>query len=145
MQINTLKIKETRKKKKIIGRGGKKGTYSGKGNKGQKARSGCKINPLFEGGRSTLIDHMKKKRGFTSLADKAVVVRLDELDENFQETDVISRELLMNKGFIRKSQVASRVKILGNSEVKTKFTIAKDVMISAAAKKIIEAAGGKVE
>lgn len=145
MQINTLELKVTKKKKKIIGRGGKKGTYSGKGNKGQKARSGCKINPLFEGGRSTLIDHMKKKRGFTSLAAKAVVVRLDELDENFTETEIINRELLMHKGFIRKSQVASKVKILGNTEVKTKFTIANDVLISATAKKSIEKAGGKVE
>jgi large subunit ribosomal protein L15 len=58
MQINTLKIKTPKKKRKTIGRGGKKGTYSGKGNKGQKARSGSKLDPLFEGGRSTLIDHM---------------------------------------------------------------------------------------
>jgi len=145
MQINTLKIKETKKKRKTIGRGGRKGTYCGKGNKGQKARSGCKINPLFEGGRSTLIDHMKKKRGFTSIAAKAVVVRIDVLEENFKNGDVISPESLLKAGLIRKSQLASKIKILGNSAIKAKLTIAKNIFVSTAAKGIIEKAGGKIE
>ncbi|MDP1883927.1 MAG: 50S ribosomal protein L15 [Candidatus Moranbacteria bacterium] len=145
MQINTLKLKTARKKRRTIGRGGKKGTYSGKGNKGQKARSGCKINPLFEGGRSTLIDHMKKKRGFTSIADKPVIVKLADLEAKFKSGDTVALAELVKVGLIRKIQSVSRVKILGNTEIKTKLTIAKGILLSAQAKKTIEAAGGKVE
>ncbi|MFA7208938.1 MAG: 50S ribosomal protein L15 [Parcubacteria group bacterium] len=145
MQINTLKLKTARKKRRTIGRGGKKGTYSGKGNKGQKARSGCKINPLFEGGRSTLIDHMKKKRGFTTIADKPVTVDLVDLENKFKTGDTVALADLVKAGLIRKIQSVSRVKILGNTEIKAKLTIAKGILLSAQAKKSIEAAGGKVE
>ena len=72
MQIHNLKIQYPKKKRKIIGRGGKKGTYSGKGGKGQKGRSGVSIDPLFEGGRSSLIDRLKKIRGFKAFKPKAV-------------------------------------------------------------------------
>jgi large subunit ribosomal protein L15 len=145
MQINTLKIKTPKKKKKIIGRGGKKGTYSGKGNKGQKARSGAHVDPLFEGGRSTLIDHMKKKRGFKSLSVKATTVNVLKLEESFKDGDVITIDALVKAELIRKSQATTRVKILGNAGIGKKFTISKDILISAAAKKAIETAGGKVE
>lgn len=145
MQINTLKISTPKKKRKTIGRGGKKGTYSGKGNKGQKARSGAKVDPLFEGGRSTLIDHMKKKRGFKSLATKATTVNVLKLEENFADSSVVTIEELVKVELIRKSQATSRVKILGNAAIKKKLTIAKEIMISASAKKSIETAGGKVE
>ncbi len=145
MQINTLKIKTPKKKKKIIGRGGKKGTYSGKGNKGQKARSGAHVDPLFEGGRSTLIDHMKKKRGFKSLMQKAATVNILKLEETFKDNDVITIDALVKAELIRKSQATSRVKILGNSVIAKKLTIAKEILISASAKKAIETAGGKVE
>lgn len=145
MQINTLKIKTARKKKKIIGRGGKKGTYSGKGNKGQKARSGAKVDPLFEGGRSTLIDHMKKKRGFKSLVSKPAVVKLADLNDNFKDGESVTTEALAAKNLIRKIQSSGVVKILGNEEVKVKVTIAKGIKTSASAKAAIEKAGGKVE
>jgi len=145
MQINTLKLKTPKKKRKTIGRGGKKGTYSGKGNKGQKARSGAKVNPLFEGGRSTLIDHMKKKRGFTSIATKVATVDLTELEKNFANGDTVTLDALVKAELIRKIQSVSRVKILGNSEIKTKLTIAKGILLSIPAKKAIEKAGGKVE
>lgn len=145
MQVNTLKIKHPRKKKKTIGRGGKKGTYCGKGNKGQKARSGCKIDPLFEGGRSTLIDHMKKKKGFKSLVAKATVVKLEALDSMFKDGELVNMEALVEKNLIRKIQASGVVKILGNTEIKTKLTIAKNIKMSATSKAIIEKAGGKVE
>ncbi|HCU70236.1 MAG TPA: 50S ribosomal protein L15 [Candidatus Moranbacteria bacterium] len=145
MQINTLKIKTPKKKRKTIGRGGKKGTYSGKGNKGQKARSGAKVDPLFEGGRSTLIDHMKKKRGFKSIVKKATTVDIVKLEEYFKDNDVITIESLVKAEIIRKIQGTARVKILGSGSIQKKLTIAKGIQISASAKKAIEAAGGKVE
>ena len=54
MQIHELKVK-AKKTKKRIGRGGKRGTYSGKGNKGHKARSGGNVDPLFQGGSTSLM------------------------------------------------------------------------------------------
>jgi len=145
MQINTLKLKATKKKRKTIGRGGKKGTYSGKGNKGQKARSGCKIDPLFEGGRSTLIDHMKKKRGFTTIASPVAVVALADLEAKFKDGDVISPNTLVKAGLIRRAQTIARIKILGGVEIKAKLTISKDILASISSKKAIEKAGGKME
>ncbi|PIP27284.1 MAG: 50S ribosomal protein L15 [Candidatus Moranbacteria bacterium CG23_combo_of_CG06-09_8_20_14_all_39_10] len=145
MQINTLKLKATKKKRKTIGRGGKKGTYSGKGNKGQKARSGCKIDPLFEGGRSTLIDHMKKKRGFTTIASPVAVVALADLEAKFKDGDVISPDTLVKAGLIRRAQTIARIKILGGVEIKAKLTISKDILASISSKKAIEKAGGKME
>jgi len=89
MQINTLKIKYPKKKRKTIGRGGKKGTYSGRGSKGQKARSGSAINPLFEGGRSSLIDHLKKVRGFKSRNKKFVEVQVSQLGKLFKDKEAV--------------------------------------------------------
>jgi large subunit ribosomal protein L15 len=54
MQIHTLSSNLSKKSRKRIGRGGKRGTYSGKGQKGQKSRSGAKISPLFTGGSAAL-------------------------------------------------------------------------------------------
>ena len=145
MQINTLKITSPRKGKKISGRGGKKGTYSGKGNKGQKARSGAKVDPLFEGGRSTLVDRMKKKRGFKSIVVKPAIVELSKLEKEFKDGEVVNPESLAEKGLIRKVQSSGAVKILGNAEIKVKLVIAKGMNLSASSKKAIENAGGKVE
>ena len=144
MQINTLKVK-TKRKRKTIGRGGKKGTYSGKGMKGQKARSGGNVDPLFEGGRSTLIDHMKKKKGFKSLTEKAVPVSLAKIEKNFKDGEIVSREALTKLGIIERINKSRRIKILGTGELKKKVTIAKEIKISASAKEAIEKAGGKIE
>lgn len=144
MQINTLKVK-TKRKRKTIGRGGKKGTYSGKGMKGQKARSGGNVDPLFEGGRSTLIDHMKKKKGFKSLTEKAVPVSLEKIEKNFKDGDVVNREALTKLGIIERINNSRRIKILGVGELKKKVTIAKEIKVSASAKLAIEKAGGKIE
>src|SRR3989339_2115462 len=101
MQIHQLKVK-TQKKKRTIGRGGKKGTYSGRGMKGQKARSGASINPLFEGGRSTLVDHMKKARGFKSPHPKKNIVKLSSLEKNFKDGDIINSNSLLEKRLLSK-------------------------------------------
>jgi len=145
MQANNLKLKISRKRRKFVGRGGKKGTYSGKGNKGQKARTGAHVNPLFEGGRSTLIDHMKKKRGFKAINKKAFPVNISRLEKKFKEGEIISRESLMKAGIIDKIEAKGKVKILGGEKLTKKLTIAKDVLISASSKEMVEKAGGKVE
>jgi len=145
MQIHTLKLKK-RKQKKSVGRGGKKGTYSGRGNKGQKARSGVSIDPLFEGGRSSLIDRMKKIRGFKSIKAKALIVDIVKLGEKFKDGDTVNRETLIKKNFFDKMETeGKRIKILGNSPIKIKLTIGQNILISAASRKAIETAGGEIQ
>jgi len=146
MQINTLKLKNKRKKKKQqIGRGGKNGTYSGKGNKGQKARSGAHVNPLFEGGRSTLIDHLKKAKGFKSLKARTIVVRIEKLEKKFKDGDEISKETLVKSGLINSVESKGKVKILGKTDLKRKFKINKGIFLSLSSKTSIKKAGGTVE
>lgn len=144
MQINTLKLKNKRKEKKTIGRGGKKGTYSGKGNKGQKARSGAKIDPLFEGGRSTLIDHMKKKRGFKAVSYKKTIIKLENIVQKSKSGEIINSNFLIKNGLIDKMDAEKGIKILGGGEIKIKLNIDKDIFLSKSAKNAIEKAEGKI-
>jgi len=145
MQINTLQLKNKRKKRKTIGRGGKKGTYCGKGNKGQKARSGAHVDPLFEGGRSTLIDHMKKVRGFKSRTAKKAVASLEMIEKKFKDGEVVNKESLIKSGIIGKLEAKDGIKIVGGDKITKKLTIDKSILLSAAAKSAIEKAGGKIE
>lgn len=134
MQINTLKLNKKKKKRKTIGRGGKKGTYCGKGNKGQKARSGVSIDPLFEGGRSTLIDHMKKKRGFTSRRLKPKAINLSSLSKKFKKGDTISIEELIKKNLLKKAEVSRGVKIIGLKGARNDFTFEKTILFAKSVK-----------
>lgn len=145
MQINTLKIKYPKKKRKIIGRGGQKGTYAGKGGKGQKGRSGVSINPLFEGGRSSLIDRLKKVRGFKSYKPKAVVFKLVALEKKFKEGDIINKDSLIKIGLLDRKNIKRRIKILGGENIKSKFKIGDGITFSASAKKSIIVFADKAE
>lgn len=144
MQINDLQLSQKRKRKKTIGRGGKKGTYSGKGNKGQKARSGAHIDPLFEGGRSTLIDHMKKKRGFSSYKPKKNIIQLETIEKVFSSGDIINAEALIKAKLVAKKDLHLGIKILGNAKVSKKFSIASEIFFSEGVKKTIIGAGGEI-
>jgi large subunit ribosomal protein L15 len=141
MQIHQLKT-EKRKKRKTIGRGGKRGTYSGRGNKGQKARSGAKIDPLFEGGRSSLIMRLKKVRGFKSVNAKKIAINLELLEKSFKNGDTISLDSLVSAKFLKKTDTKKGVKILGQGKISKKFTIAKGILLSKTAKEAIIKAGG---
>jgi large subunit ribosomal protein L15 len=140
MQIHQLKIK-SQKKKRRIGRGGKKGTYSGRGMKGQKSRSGANVNPIFEGGRSTLIEHLPKIRGFKSHRPKNQVVDLEDLEKYFENGDIVNPQSLLEKKIVDNMKVA--IKILGDGELSKKLTVEK-CLISKVAKEKIEKAGGKI-
>jgi len=140
MQIHQLKSNK-QKLRKRVGRGGKKGTYSGRGMKGQKSRSGAPINPIFEGGRSTLIEHLPKKRGFKSIFPKNHVMSFEKLDKNFSDGDIVSPQALLAKKLI--GNMRAKVKILGDGEIKKKLTFEK-CLVSKSAKEKIEKAGGKI-
>jgi len=140
MQIHQLKVK-TQKPKRRIGRGGKKGTYSGRGMKGQKSRSGAKVNPIFEGGRSTLIEHLPKMRGFKSIYPKNQIVSLEKIEKFFGDGDVVNPQTLHEKRLIRKIKIP--VKILGNGEIVKKITVER-CLISKSAREKIEKVGGVI-
>ena len=126
------------KSKKRIGRGGKRGTTSGRGQKGQKSRSGHKMRPAF---RDTLI-RTPKLRGFRNkpLTQKSQVISLDDLSK--LTANEISFKTLIQAGLIKKSHNRA-VKILGSGEIK-KPVIVKKISVSKTARQKIEKAGGKV-
>jgi large subunit ribosomal protein L15 len=101
MQIHELKVAK-KKERKRIGRGGKTGTTAGRGSNGQKSRSGASVDPLFEGGRSTLLERMKKVRGFKSVHPKKHTVTLATLDRVLVDGDVVTRALLVGKRAVDK-------------------------------------------
>lgn len=144
MQVNTLKLNSKKKKRKTIGRGGKKGTYCGKGNKGQKARSGAHVDPLFEGGRSTLIDHMKKKKGFKSRETKKIVLSLEQIEKAFKDGETVNAESLTKVKLLSKVVKREKIKILGGGAFSKKLSFNKDILLSKSAKEAIEKVGGKV-
>ncbi len=143
MQIHQLQPKHKSKDRMIVGRGGKKGTYSGRGGKGQTARSGRKLVPIIR----ELIKRYPKLKGYKSfvLQDNTVVVNLDILDKYFKDGEVLNPQNLIAKGIIKsqKGKVLG-VKILGNGSI-TKKIIVENCKISKSAKEAIEKAGGVVK
>ncbi|MBP7060966.1 MAG: 50S ribosomal protein L15 [Candidatus Moranbacteria bacterium] len=134
MQIHQLKVAK-RKERKRIGRGGKTGTTAGRGSNGQKSRTGASVDPLFEGGRSTLLERMKKVRGFKSIHPKKHTVTLSDLERALQDGDVVTRALLVEKKIVDKKALAEGVKIVATGTLTKKLTLGADVLISATAKK----------
>ena len=143
MQIHQLQPKHKEKDRKIVGRGGKKGTYSGKGGKGQSARSGRKMVPIIR----ELIKRYPKLKGYRSfvLEDYSLVVNLDILDKHAKDGDVINPINLVKKGIVRmKKGKLPNVKILGNGKISKKI-IVENCKVSKTAKEAIQKAGGTVK
>ena len=144
MKLDELKPAEgSRFERKRIGRGIGSGTgkTSGKGHKGQNARSGGGVRPGFEGGQMPLYRRLPK-RGFTNIfAKEYVAVNVSEL-ERFDNGTEVSAELLKDAGVI--SKIKDGVKILGRGEITKKLTV-KAAKFSASAQEKIEKAGGKTE
>lgn len=144
MQIHELVVPKKARSKRI-GRGGKRGTYSGRGMKGQKARSGSSVDPLFEGGRSSLVERLKKVRGFKSIHPKKSVFNLATLEKRFENGETVSAETLVGKGLIKESVVKNGIKILGNGDLTKKLVVGKGILVSESAQAAIEKAGGSIE
>lgn len=142
MQIHQLKPEHSKKRKMRVGRGGKKGTYSGRGVKGQKSRAGRKMVPIIR----ELIKRYPKLRGYKFNMDtSSVVINLDVLEKTSNEGEIISPENLLKKGLI--SRIKGRtpdVKILGNGKLTKKLVVEK-CKVSKTAKGAIEKAGGNIK
>ncbi len=145
MKLESLpKSKET-KAKKIVGRGpgSGMGKTSTRGENGQKSRSGASINAWFQGGQSPLYRRLPK-RGFNNarFAIKYATINLDDLDKFFKENDVVTPEVLKERGIIKKQ--LNGVKVLANGTL-TKALTVKAQRFSTSAISKIEEAGGKTE
>ena len=133
----------SRKERKRVGRGTGSGTgkTSGRGHKGQNARSGGGVRPGFEGGQNPLYRRLPK-RGFTNPTRKEyAIINIEELNSFAADTEV-TPELLSAQGIIKNAK--SGIKILGNGDVTVKLTVKANKFSQSAVEKI-EAAGGKTE
>ena len=131
--------------KKRLGRGigSGLGKTSGKGHKGQWARSGGGVRPGFEGGQMPLIRRVPK-RGFNNHFKKVYSIVNLSILEGFDANSVVDMEVLNEKGLIKVDKGSVGLKVLGNGTL-TKALTVKAAAFSAAAKEAIEKAGGKVE
>ncbi|MFZ2196698.1 MAG: 50S ribosomal protein L15 [Thermodesulfovibrionales bacterium] len=144
MRIEDIRPAEgSTKNKKRVGRGvgSGHGKTSCKGHKGQKARSGGTKGAGFEGGQMPLQRRIPK-RGFTNIFKKEyAIINLDTL-EALKDDAVITPELLIEKGVIKKMK--DGLKVLANGSIQRPVTIKANAFSTSAAAKI-EAAGGKTE
>lgn len=133
------------KAKKRVGRGIGSGTgkTSGKGHKGQNARSGGGVRPGFEGGQMPLFRRLPK-RGFTNIFKKQyAIVNIEDLNR-FENGAEVSLDSLVEMGIVKRSDAKDGLRVLGNGELNVKLNVKAQHYSKSAAEKI-EAAGGKAE
>ena len=143
MKLNELQnLNATARKRVGRGPGSGTGKTSGKGHKGQNARSGGGVRPGFEGGQLPLFRRLSK-RGFNNYNFRTVYATVNVGDlEKFEEGTTITKELLIEAGLVKKE--LDGIKILGNGEITKKFTV-KANKFSSTAKEKIENVGGTTE
>ncbi|MBA4603188.1 50S ribosomal protein L15 [Thermoactinomyces mirandus] len=144
MKLHELKpAAGARKAKKRLGRGisAGQGKTSGRGHKGQNARSGGGVRPGFEGGQNPIYRRLPK-RGFTNPNRvEYAIINMDTLNR-FEEGTVVTPEFLVEKGVLK--NLKGGLKVLGNGELEKKLTV-KAHKFSASAIEKINAAGGSTE
>ena len=145
MKLNTLPKTAELKSRKRVGRGpgSGMGKTSTTGENGQKSRSGVSIKPWFQGGQSPIYRRIPK-RGFNNarFTTRFATINLSDLNKFFKDGDVVSEEILKERGIIKKR--LSGIKILGNGNLEKKLTIKANRFTTSAVSKI-EDAGGKAE
>ena len=146
MQLHNIKPKHRTKKSRRVGRGGKRGGYSGRGIKGQKSRAGAKIRPAIR----DLMMKFPKKRGrakhtFKSLFSKPAILNLEDIEKKFEDGEIVSPKILFEKGLISKKNGAlPEVKILGGGEISKKLAF-KNILLSKSARAKIEKIKGSIK
>jgi large subunit ribosomal protein L15 len=137
LYLHTIKpAKGATRKSKRVGRGNASGhgTYSGRGLKGQKSRSG--VSGLKRLGMRQVLLKTPKKRGFKSDKPKNQILNITDINKYFKDNDIITPKDLHNKGLI--DNIKLGVKILGNGELKLKNLQFKGIKISQSVKEQIE-------
>ena len=145
MQIHQVKRRHKNKSKKLVGRGGKRGTTSGKGTKGQNARSGRKKRPELR----DIIKRVPKLRGRGMNSNLSIQTSPDTVNlsmlEIFKAGEIVSPKTLLNKGLVRRvSGKLPKVKILAEGELTKKLKF-ENVHFSEDAKMKVEKAGGVIK
>ncbi len=133
------------KAKKRVGRGPGSGTgkTSGRGHKGQNARSGGGVRPGFEGGQMPLFRRLPK-RGFTNIFSKQYAeVNVKDLNR-FKDGDTVNLESLIESGLVKKNKAKDGLRILGQGDLNVKVNVEANHFTKSAVEKI-ESAGGKAE
>ena len=146
MKLHDIKIKVRERSKQRIGRGGKRGSYSGRGVKGQKSRSGRKLRPA----QRDLILRFPKLRGFRNKekSDKPLIFNLKDLRVAITANSTPGAPLTVNKELLVKSGIISSgysgaIKILSQGEINAPLAI-EGILVSKRTKEKIEKAGGKI-
>ena len=143
MELHELRPKYKRKKRKRVGRGGKRGTYAGRGIKGQKARAGRRLKPVIQ----ELIKKYPKLRGykFKKVELKPAIVNIETLEKKFKTGEIVNPKTLLEKRLIRR--IKGRiplVKILAKGKL-TKKLIIEGCQVSKSAREKIKKAGGQIK
>ena len=143
MELHELRPKYKRKKRKRVGRGGKRGTYAGRGIKGQKARAGRRLKPVIQ----ELIKRYPKLRGykFKKVELKPAIVNIETLEKKFKTGEIVNPKTLLEKRLIRR--IKGRiplVKILAKGKL-TKKLIIDGCQVSKSAREKIKKAGGQIK
>lgn len=145
MKLHELQPAEgSRQVRNRVGRGTSSGNgkTAGRGQKGQKARSGGGVRLGFEGGQNPLFRRLPK-RGFTNINRKEyAIVNLDVLNERFEDGAEVTPTVLVEAGIIKNEKAG--IKVLGNGELTKKLTV-KAAKFSKSAEEAIKAAGGSIE
>ena len=159
MNLSELKSRTRRQHGKRVGRGGKRGTFSGGGTKGQKSRAGASVKPGFRGGDNRAWQLFPKQRGashkpggggnkrihvkhrhYQLRRDKSAVFNLDFFNR-FEDGQVVSPKILAEQGWI--SKLEKNVKVLSNGDLKKKLDF-QGFKFSKSAESKITKAGGKI-
>jgi large subunit ribosomal protein L15 len=143
LRLNALE--SISKKRKRVGRGSDRGGTSGKGHKGQRARSGApgELKAWFEGGQMSLTRRLPR-RGFTNRFKKEfAIINLQDLEKHFSDGDQVNVETLYKKKILKRKDCVL-LKILGNGELHKKLQITAHACSKSAAQ-AIEKSGGKIE
>ncbi|HXK40930.1 MAG TPA: uL15 family ribosomal protein [Candidatus Paceibacterota bacterium] len=157
MNLSNLQPNTPRKSTKRVGRGGKRGTFSGKGSKGQKSRAGASVKPGFRGGDNRIWQLFPKQRGaskkpgragndsphrkhrFYQLSrDKFPVINIEEFNK-LNDGETVNPKTLFEKGILRR--VEKEIKILGDGELGRKLVFEGFSLSKSARDKIIKAGG----
>lgn len=143
MQLHEIKPNTAKKKKKRVGRGGKRGTYSGKGMKGQKSRAGRRIRPQIR----DIIKKIPKKKGYRVFRFKVKpeVVNLSKIEAVFADGAMVTPQEMVKLNLVKKVKgKLPKVKILAQGDIKKKIIVSK-CEVSEAAKEKIKKAGGEIK
>ena len=146
MQLHQLKPRHVKKRRKRVGRGGKKGTYSGRGVKGQSSRAGRKFQPAVREliKRYPKLRGTRLRQGFGGQA-KPQVINLDILEKKFAAGETVSPQVLLEKRIIRRIRGrVPEVKILGDGKLAKSLTV-ENCLISKQAAEKIKAADGTIK